>query len=35
MTEYRRHHVPDAAWFLVNLVEQKGNHLLVDRIEAL
>ncbi len=35
MTEYRRHHVPGAAWFLVNLAERKGNHLLVDRIDAL
>lgn len=36
MTEYRRPHVPGAAWFFtVGLAERRGNWLLVDRIDAL
>jgi len=36
MTEYRRAHVPGASWFFtVNLVQRKGNRLLIDRIDSL
>jgi len=36
MTNYRRIYVPGATWFFtVNLVERKGNQLLVDRIDVL
>lgn len=36
MTEYRRFHHPGTTWFFtVNLAEQHGNRLLVDRIDAL
>ena len=36
MTEYRRARVPGATWFFtVNLVERRGNGLLVERVDAL
>jgi len=36
MTDYRRDYLPGATWFFtVNLVERKGNQLLVDRVDVL
>jgi len=36
MTNYRRIYMPGATWFFtVNLVERKGNHLLVERVDDL
>ena len=36
MTEYRRTYMPGVSWFFtVNLAQRKGNHLLVNHIDAL
>jgi len=36
MTEYRRIYVPGATWFfMVNLDQRRGNHLLVENIDLL
>lgn len=36
MTKCRRASIPGATWFFtVNLAERKGNHLLVEKVEAL
>ena len=36
MPHYRRFHPPGATWFFtVNLAERRGNHLLVEKIDAL
>jgi len=36
MTDYRRFYHPGASWFFtVNLVERKGNRLLIDKIDLL